>query len=202
MRHRAAEAGRDERLGDRPSTRSDLRAVRLAEADAIALGVMNDARLDDVRGEIGERADDPARLDGGRDHAAGIDALEPQAVELAAVPLEIPPGDAVLRADDHGVRPEQRPQARRQGGQAVRLDAEEHDVRRSDRREVAGHLRAAPRNRRRDSIDPQAALLHGAQMRTAREQHDVRAGSREARADVAADRAGAGDDDSHVGLAA
>ena len=36
-----------------------------------------------------------------------------------------------------------------------------------------------------------------AQMRSAREQDDVGAGAREPRADVAADRAGAGDDDSH-----
>ena len=37
-------------------------------------------------------------------------------------------------------------------------------------------------------------------MRSAREQHDVGAGLREPRADVAADRAGSGDDDSHDGF--
>ena len=41
------------------------------------------------------------------------------------------------------------------------------------------------------------ARLHRLQMRAAREQHDVGAGLRQPRADVAADRAGAGDDDSH-----
>ena len=45
----------------------------------------------------------------------------------------------------------------------------------------------------------EAALLHRLQVRAAREQHDVRAGPRELRADIAADRAGAGDDDLHCG---
>ena len=104
-------------------TRSDLRAVRLAEADAIALGVMDHAGLGDVGREVGERTDDAARLDGRGDDAARIDALEPQPVELAAVALEVPPRDAVLRADDDGVGTEERTQLRRERGQAVRLDA-------------------------------------------------------------------------------
>ena len=177
--------------------RSDLRAVRLAEADAIAFGVVDDAGLGDVGGEVGQRSDDAPRLDRRGDDAARIDALEPQPVELAADALEIPPRDAVLRADDDGVRAEQRPQLRRQRGQAVRLDAEEHDVgrgRSSARSPVTcGRTSKSPSG----LIDAQPALLHRAQVRAAREQHDVGAGPREPRADVAADRAGAGDDDSH-----
>ena len=42
-----------------------------------------------------------------------------------------------------------------------------------------------------------AALLHGAQVRAAREERDVLAGSRHARADVGADRAGAGNQEFH-----
>ena len=67
----------------------------------------DDAGLDDVGGEIGERSDDPSRLDGGRDDAARIDALETKAIELAALALEIPPRDPVLRADDDGVGTEE-----------------------------------------------------------------------------------------------
>ena len=89
-------------------TRSDSRAVRLAEADAIALGVADDARLDDVGREVRERSDDAPRLDRRGDDAAGIDALETQPVELAADALEVPPRDAVLRADDDGVGTEER----------------------------------------------------------------------------------------------
>ncbi len=75
-----------------------------------------------------------------RDDAAGIDAFEPEAVELAAEVLEIPPRDAVLRADDDRVRAEQRRQRRRQTGQRVRLDAEKDDVGLADAREIAGDL--------------------------------------------------------------
>ena len=131
-RDRAAEAGRDQRVGDRLGPLG-LAAVRLAEADAIALGVMDHAGLGDVGREVGERSDHAPRLDRRGDDAARIDALEPQAVELTAVALEVPPRDAVLRADDDGVRAEERAQRRRQRGQAVRLDAEKDDVGRADR---------------------------------------------------------------------
>ena len=43
-----------------------------------------------------------------------------------------------------------------------------------------------------------AVLLHRSQMRSAREEHHIRASPGEPRADIAADGAGAGDDDSHV----
>ncbi len=46
----------------------------------------------------------------------------------------------------------------------------------------------------------QAALLHGAQVGPARKEHHIGADFREPRADVAADGAGAGDDDSHDGF--
>ena len=176
------------------------RAVRLAEADAVAFGVMDDAGLGDVGGEVGQRSDDAPRLDGRGDDAARIDALEAQPVELAAVLLEVPPRNAVLRADDDRVRAEERTQLRRQRGQAVRLDAEEDDVglcRSSARSPVTcGCTSKSPSG----LVDAQAALLHRPQMRPAREQHDVRARARQPRADVAADRAGAGDDDSHERL--
>ena len=79
----------------------------------------------------------------------------------------------------------------------MRLDAEEDDVGRADRGEVAGRLRS-------DlevavwTDDAQAAGLHRLQVRAAREQHDVGARAGEPRADVAADRPGAGDDDPHT----
>ncbi len=75
------------------------------------------------------------------DDAAGVDALETQPLELAAVLLEVPPRHAVLGADHDGVGAEQRREPRRQRGQAVRLDAEKDDIGRADRREVVGDLR-------------------------------------------------------------
>ena len=46
-----------------------------------------------------------------------------------------------------------------------------------------------------------AVLLHRTEVRSARKQHDIGAGVRQPRADVAADRASAGDDDLHDGWA-
>ena len=117
------------------------RAVGLAEADAIALGVVDHAGLGDVGRKVGERSDHAPRLDGRGDDAARIDALEPQPFELAAVALEIPPRDAVLRADDDRVGPNSGRSDGASAVRAVRLDAEEHDVGGADRRQIAGDLR-------------------------------------------------------------
>ena len=81
-------------------------------------------------------------------------------------------------------------------GEAVRLHAENHDVGRAHLRQITG-------DRRVDlevslgAGDAEPALLHRPQMRAPGEQHNIRADARQARADVAADRPGAGDDDSH-----
>src|SRR5438132_1706400 len=87
---RAPEACADERFRDGSgSVRST--AVRLADADSMALGMPDDAWLDDVGGEVGERSHDSARFDGVRNGPAWIDPLETNPVELAAMSLEIPP---------------------------------------------------------------------------------------------------------------
>ena len=93
--------------------------------------------------------------------------------------------------------PKQRLQLRRERREAVRLDAENDDVGVADRARVAGRPPACTSKSPSALIDPHAALLHRAQVRAAGEQHDVGAGAGEPRADVAADRAGARDDDSH-----
>ena len=143
-RHRAAQAGGDQRVGQ-PLGPLALAAVGLAQAEAVALDVADHARLGQVGGEVGERSDDAAVLDGAGDDAAGIDPLQPQVVQLAADALEVPPRDAVLGADDDGVGSEQRRERRRQRGQRVGLHAEDDDVGVADRRQVAGDRRAGPR---------------------------------------------------------
>ena len=59
---RTAEPGRDQRLGNRLGP-VRLAAVGLAEADAVALGVMDHAGLGDVGRKVGERSDHAPRLD-------------------------------------------------------------------------------------------------------------------------------------------
>src|SRR5262249_38253264 len=158
--------GGDQGLGD-PSQSLRFRAVRLAEADLVPFGVPNHAGLDDVRREVGERSDDAARLDGGRDDTTRIDALEPDALELAADAVKIPPRDAVLRADDDRVGTEERAKRRCQRGETMCLDAEKHDVGLTNGREIAGDG-WRDREVAVGAQHAQATFLHGAQMRTAR----------------------------------
>src|SRR5580704_7402528 len=94
--------------------------------------MLHDTRLDDLGGEIDNGADYSPRLDGARDYTAGIDALQ---MHL----FEEPPGDAVLHADDGGLRSEQRLQTRRKIDQAVGLDSEKDDVGRADLFQIPAH---------------------------------------------------------------
>ena len=189
-------------IGQRNPAAMSASAIARARSDRepsgspIPFGVMDDAGLGDVGREVRERADDAARLDARGDDAARIDALEPEAVQLPRMMLEVPPRDPVLRADDDRVGSEQDAQLRGERRQAMRLHAEKDHVGGADRsqipRDLGPDLEVAV-----GADDAQAALPHGAEMRAACEQHDVGANPREPRADVSADRAGAGDDDPH-----
>jgi len=131
-----------------------------------------------------------------RDGATRIDALQMQPVEIARIVLEVPPRDAVLRADDSGLGPDERRELRCERRERVGLHAEDEDV-------WAAHVLQVSCDLRPDfevavrAEDPQALLLHRAQVRSTREQHHVGARLREARADEPADRAGPCDRDSH-----
>ena len=70
---------------------------------------------------------------------------------------------------------------------AVRLHAENHDVRAADRVQVADDLRLDLEVAVR-ADDAESPLLHRAQVRAAGKQHDVGTRFREPRADVSADR--------------
>src|SRR5437899_10551384 len=102
---------------------------------------MDDAGLRDVGRKIDERSDDAARIDRFGDHAARIDAFQAQAIELAAVSLEVPPRNPVLRTDDDRVGPEERPQLRGEAGERVRLYSQKNAIDPADRSPIAGDLR-------------------------------------------------------------
>ena len=112
--------------------------------------------------------------------------------------LEVPPRKAVLSADNRCVGSEDRVQARREVGQAVRLDSEEHHVGRANGGKIAGD-----RGRTSKSLfgthHSKAPLLHGLQVRASGEQRDVLSSPRQTGADIAADGACTGDDDFHAG---
>ncbi len=138
-------------------------------------------------------------LDVRRDDAARIDALEPHSGQIAGMGFEVPPRDAVLRADDHGVWSEEGTKRRRQSREGMRLDAQEHDVRRANRGEVSGDLRPHLPVPVRFTDHAQAVGLHGGQVRASCEEHDLGPGPGQLRPEVATDRPGAGDDDLHAG---
>ena len=97
--------------------------------------------------------------------------------------------DAVLQADDAGVRAEQR--ARGLGGLfgVPQLDREQHGVDRADALGVVGDVRLRQVQTAVRALDAKAVLAHGRQMGAARDEEHVEPGRRHARAEITADRA-------------
>ena len=126
------------------------------------------------------------------DHAIRVDRLDPAALVRAAMLVEIPPGDAVLRRHHDRLRAIQRPHRRGDRGQAMGLDGDNHHILRAGRAHIAGRQRRARQlGRAIRALKRQAALLDRLEMCPARDQRDMLAGQRQPRAQVAADRAGA-----------
>jgi hypothetical protein len=112
------------------------------------------------------------------------------------VTLEVPPREAVLRAENGGIRAEDGLETGGKVGQAVRLDPEEYHIGGTDGGQVT-------RDRRADlevflADDSKTPLLHGLQVRPPGEQGDVAPGSRQAGSDIAAYGAGPGYNESHA----
>ena len=81
-----------------------LRVVDLGDGEAVALDVLDDARLGDFGGRVNDAAEHAIGRQIVGDDAARIDALEAPAFVLAAVLHEVPPGDAVLRREHDRIR--------------------------------------------------------------------------------------------------
>ena len=108
--------------------RSVSAAVELAHRKPLALDMLDHAGRDQSRGGIGDAAHDAVGVDPIGENAVGIEPFEALAVELAALLLEVPPGDAVLDGHDHGFRPEQRVDAFGGPLQIVSLDAKDDEI--------------------------------------------------------------------------
>src|SRR5258708_27784822 len=106
LEHRRLHAGRGEQRAKPLDVRTGL-ARRLADREAIAVDMADHAgRLDLGRG-IDDASDGALRRKFAPLPSAGIDALQRRTLVTAAVPVEIPIGNAVDRRDDAGSRPKQ-----------------------------------------------------------------------------------------------
>ena len=91
----------------------------------------------------------------------GSEALEADVGELGRLAeLKIPPGNAILGADDAGVFAEKRQNLRNELAEAVRLYAEEDDVNRASIGEIFDDARVRLVLTVLGAEDPDAALLH------------------------------------------
>src|ERR1700682_2823022 len=94
---------------------------------------------------------------------------------LAAVAIEVPPGNAILRADYARFSSHERRQAWDHCSQAVRLQGKQHDIDWTNLRRVIS--RRGPRFEISErAAHAHAVLLHCAQMRSTRDQRHVFSG--------------------------
>ena len=162
-------------------------AAGRADREPRALDVPDHAR----GGDLGRAVDDAAHhllgADRPADDPAGVDALHDSPLQRPVVPLEVPPGDAVLRRDDDRARTQQLADPRRERGQAVGLHTEHDDVGVGDGRELGGGRRMGVEVATR-AVHADAVLRHRPQVLAAGDQGDVRAAACQRRPDVGADR--------------
>ncbi len=190
------EAGGDQRLGQRRRARR-LLAVRLAEGEAVAIGVLDDAGLGHLGGGIDDAADGALGRQQLADYTAGVHALHAPAFVGAGELMEIPPGDAVDRRDDGRLRPQQRLHLLRGTWQRMRLQRDDDVVLRPGLRGggdgADGDHRLAALAAQREALG-----LHRLQVRAARDDGHlgVTLGG-ELRRHQPAERAGAEDAELH-----
>src|SRR5262249_42214593 len=116
---RASKTGFDESVGDAPASFA-LRSIRLSNREARPFDVLDDSRLRDNRRRIDHTTDHARRIEMSADHAARINHLQASPLPIATVTIEVPPGNAVLRADNTCLRPQKRRNVRGHLNQAMR----------------------------------------------------------------------------------
>src|SRR5271154_1685470 len=137
----------------------------------------DDTGLDDVGGKIGDGSEDGRRWNRVCDDATRVDTLQAKAREFGGGELKIPPGNAVLRADDGCRFADQWLDLRGELRQTVGFDAEEDHVYWPGFGQIADDARAnfevafrAVTLMNTLMNDAQAVLLHRSQMRAASEE--------------------------------
>ena len=191
--HRRPNAGRLEQAGQPPYARTAL-ARRFPERQPLAVLVPDLAGRDQRRRLPDHAADRPLRPDPAPLRVIRIQHRQSSVAIGAIEAVEVPPGDAVHRRDDGGLRAQQGLHGLGQGGRRMRLHRDEHIVLLAGLRRIISAARPHEQLFARRA-DPQPALAHRRQVRAARDQRHVHAGPMQQRPHVAADRARAVDRD-------
>src|SRR5205085_5726531 len=171
------------------------RAVELAERKTLAFDVADHARCGELARGVDDAADDSLGSNGGRNGTAWIDRAHAPAFVRSTVALEIPPRNAVLHRQDDAFGVERATELGEDRRDLVGLHREHHQI------VLAGMAQTLARRERvlvrgsvaldeRETVAPQ-----GVEVRAPRDQRHFGSGARPARADEAADRAGADDAD-------
>jgi hypothetical protein len=174
-------------------------AGRLAEAETVAVDVLDDARRDDLGGWIDGAADGALGTDGAPLPAVGINALQLQVRVLPLEAVEIPPRDTVLRGDDGRVRPEQRLHLLRHLPRLMRLERDDHVILLAELGRIGGGRHPGGLLAAVDE-ELEAVRPDGVEMGAARDERHVGLAFLEEDGEMPADGAGAVDADLHVSL--
>src|SRR5207302_1882980 len=167
--------------------------------EAIPFDMQHDAGSDQVGRRVDGAPDHALGVDRPADHAAWIYGLQVDAVELAAVALEVPPRNPVLGADDGGAVAKRLAKSFRDRGHTVGLEGQKDRVHAGHDREVVGTFRVD--GEFAVSLDdPQAVLAHRLEVGSSGDQDHVHIGLRHPPAQKSADGSGSEDRESHRGL--
>ena len=152
--------------------------------------MLDDSRLGDYRRRIDDAADHARGIYVFGNLSAGIDRFKLPSFPLAAVTIEVPPGNTVLHAYYRCFRSNQRSEVWGHRRQTVCLKGQDHDIGDASLRRIIGRRDA------RIEVSDLAAhansmLLHRAQMRAARDQGHILTGFSKHGADEGPDGAGA-----------
>jgi len=197
VEHARAESGVDEQV------MQFLHAFRLlarqfADRETVAFHVVDDAGFGDGGGRVDDAADDLVGVDVLAERTVGIERVEALAVMRAAVVVEIPPRNAVLHGDDHGVRTDDTVHLARHLFQVVRLQGQDDEVMRAQFGDVVcglGDLGDVFGAVLPDQLEP--VLLDRFQVRPLVDDADFVSGQRQLGAHEAANGPGADHTDFH-----
>src|SRR5438477_12301652 len=97
--NRTAQSGFDESIGNLSAALA-LRSLGLANGEARPLDMLDNPRLANVRRRIDYAANHSRRIEVLGNLSAAIDCFKLRSFPLAAVTIEVPPGNTVMHADD------------------------------------------------------------------------------------------------------